>query len=226
MSEPEPVVACKRKPDDLCTLPPRSSRAELKRAKRAKRAAEKKALVEKNAFKVVYEDSTVVIVVKPQGMPTIGGVNSLASSDGLMKHSYPKADKSKALADHSWQPRPADALNKARPVHRLDSATGGLVICAKNHASLVGLSQNFKDKTVHKRYRAIVFGKMQGDSGRVEVPIDGKESRTRHSVPSTNKPKLTRSLYPRWKLVSVSESSVEGGDGFISTVDLWPETGR
>ena len=178
--------------------------------KRMRRAAEKKALQEQHALTVAYEDAECVVVVKPQGVPTIGGTNSLAASDGLLKHSYPKLQQpvhSTELQDHPWQPRPDDALGKARPVHRLDAATGGLVLCCKSHESVVRYSAIFAEKAIHKRYRAIVFGKMSGESGRVEIPILGKASAT------------------RWHLVSTSTSR-EAPDGFISTVDLWPETGR
>lgn len=178
--------------------------------KRMRRAAEKKALLEKQALTVAWEDHEIVVVVKPQGMPTIGGTNSLAASDGLMKHSYPRLQQpthSTELQDHPWQPRPFDALGKARPVHRLDAATGGLVVCGKRHQSVVQYSALFSEKGIQKRYRAIVFGRMSAEDGRIEFPILGKASAS------------------RWSLVNVSPSG-ETKDGFISTVDLWPETGR
>lgn len=97
-----------------------------------------------------------------------------------------------------------DALSAPRPVHRLDAPTGGLVACAKTATALMELGRAFQERRVHKRYRAVLIGALHGE-GEVDAPIDGRPARS------------------RWRAVR-HDRSLRGG--WITTVDLWPETGR
>ncbi len=158
-------------------------------------------------LQVPYIDDHYAVVVKPQGMPTQGGDNPLNTSDLLLAVSYPTkwhkgwTDPYVPSSSSPPHPPPEDALGKARPCHRLDSPTGGLVLCARTRFAIGKTSQLFGDKSaLQKRYRAIVFGRIELDFGEINEPVDGKES---------------KSLY---KVVSRGE--------FVSTVDLWPVTGR
>jgi 23S rRNA-/tRNA-specific pseudouridylate synthase len=113
------------------------------------------------------------------------------------------------------------ALGKPRPVHRLDSATGGLLVVAKTHAAEAKLRVAFQERACHKRYRAVVVGKLlqtcqkqsdnfsnftENDHGVIDSPISGKESKTLFQV--------VRHI-----------PSVRHG-GCLTVVDLWPVTGR
>lgn len=97
-----------------------------------------------------------------------------------------------------------DALRRPRPVHRLDAPTGGLLLCAKTSRAMVELGRAFQARVVRKRYRALVVGRMDGE-GVVDTPIEGRVARTRWNTVA-----VTRALHGEW----------------ISTVDLWPTTGR
>lgn len=58
------------------------------------------------------------------------------------------------------RPSPApDALNHPRPVHRLDAATCGLVVCGKTRSAMAALSLAFQNRTVSKRLVAGVGGR-------------------------------------------------------------------
>ena len=61
----------------------------------------------------------------------------------------------------------------ARPgiVHRLDKETTGLLVVAKNDATHINLSGQFKNRTVKRKYIALARGVVQLDNGRVELPI-------------------------------------------------------
>lgn len=56
-------------------------------------------------------------------------------------------------------------------VHRLDKNTSGLLVVAKNEASMAGLSRQFKERRVDKEYLAIVWGRPQKRCGRIEARI-------------------------------------------------------
>lgn len=56
-------------------------------------------------------------------------------------------------------------------VHRLDKDTSGLVIFAKNEATMKLIQEQFKAREVEKTYLALVDGAPPSDKGRVEAPI-------------------------------------------------------
>ena len=60
--------------------------------------------------------------------------------------------------------------------HRLDLATSGIVVFARNLKALRGLSEQFRERRVRKRYSAIVNGTWSRDSrGEMDLPI-GRDS--------------------------------------------------
>ena len=140
------------------------------------------------------EDSSYRVVVKPQGLPTMGKFEEGRSS--LMRN--------KELIIPG-----AHELNlpykKAVPCHRLDSSTGGLVVCSKSRPAEVCIKMCFRQKLIHKRYQAIVPGRLEPKEGNMSTPIGGKFSLTKYSV------------------VDYSRSARYG---WISTVNCWPVTGR
>lgn len=97
-----------------------------------------------------------------------------------------------------------DAMASAHPVHRLDARVQGPVLCARTRGAAMELGRAFQEGRVEKRYRALVVGALQGE-GEVELPVESKPSRT------------------RWRSVEVMEAPMTG---FLTTVDLWPLTGR
>jgi 23S rRNA-/tRNA-specific pseudouridylate synthase len=170
-----------------------------------------------DALRVVYQDAHMAIIIKPQGMPVMGCKPSLMRSDLLMAMVCTGSEKDQIRLSSDGTD---SALGKPRPVHRLDSATGGLLVLAKTHAAESKLRVAFQERACHKRYRAVVVGKLlqtcqqldnvsitvENDHGVIDSPISGKESKTlfqvvRH-IPSVNH------------------------GGCLTVVDLWPITGR
>lgn len=140
-------------------------------------------------LEVVFEDEDLAVINKPAGIVVSGNqfrtiANTLSSN--LQSSSLP------------------DALAWPKPTHRLDQATSGLLLIAKTASARVHLGQQFEDKTIHKRYRAICIGPVP-QSGQITDPIEGK-------------PALTR-----YELVGQSHSIK---NQTLSLLDLYPETGR
>lgn len=138
---------------------------------------------------ILYEDDSIAVVHKPPGLCTNG------NRFKTLEHALPyNLYKSNAI----------DALPAPLPVHRIDFATSGLVVVAKRSSAAVSLGQQFQDREVLKRYRAVVIGNMEG-SGLVEVGIDGRDAVTHY--------RAVRSVH------SLRNS-------YLTLVDLWPKTGR
>jgi 23S rRNA pseudouridine1911/1915/1917 synthase len=121
-------------------------------------------------IEIVHEDDTLVVVNKPAGLvvhPAAG------------MHSGTLAN---ALAYH-FQQLPNASSVRPGIVHRLDRDTSGLLVVAKTESALEHLSDQFRDRSVYKSYVALVHGRVQSDSGRIEQPLARDPSnRTRMAV--------------------------------------------
>ncbi|HEU4510441.1 MAG TPA: RluA family pseudouridine synthase [Pyrinomonadaceae bacterium] len=147
-------------------------------------------------IEVVYEDETLVVVNKPAGLV----VHPAAGT--------PSGTLANALAFH-FQQLP-DGGTGVRPgiVHRLDRDTSGLLVVAKTESALENLSDQFRDRTVFKSYVALVHGRVQSNSGRIDQPIARDPSnRTRMAVVRGGRNALTlyqvRRTYDRFTLLDV-----------------------
>ncbi|MGD8548276.1 MAG: RluA family pseudouridine synthase [Desulfobacterales bacterium] len=56
-------------------------------------------------------------------------------------------------------------------VHRLDKDTSGVMVVAKNSVAHHDLALQFKSRSIKKKYLALVYGRMESDSGTVSLPI-------------------------------------------------------
>lgn len=132
---------------------------------------------------VVYEDSHIIVVNKPPGLvvhPAPGNytgtlVNALLYHYGSLPSSA--------------QTRTAPAVDKERAgiVHRLDKDTSGVLVVARTEQALRSLSAQFKNRTVKKRYLALVAGTIKKGSGEIEAPL-GRHVKDRKKMSTyTNK---------------------------------------
>lgn len=108
---------------------------------------------------IYYEDEDVAIVYKPKGMvvhPSPGHYTGILVN-GLM-----------------YQIKDLSGINgEIRPgiVHRIDKDTSGLLMVAKNDIAHRGLVEQLMDKTVKRKYTALVHGNIPHDYGTVDAPI-------------------------------------------------------
>jgi 23S rRNA pseudouridine1911/1915/1917 synthase len=145
---------------------------------------------------IVYEDETLVVVNKPAGLVVhpAAGIHS-----GTLAN---------ALAYHFEQLPGSGAGVRPGIVHRLDRDTSGLLVVAKTEAALENLSDQFRDRTVFKSYVALVHGRLQTDSGRIEQPLArDPANRTRMAVVRGGRSALSlyrvRQRFDRFTLLDV-----------------------
>ena len=105
-----------------------------------------------NNLKVLYEDNHIIVVEKPVNIPSqgdkTGDIDMLTIIKAYLKEKYNK---------------PGDVYLGL--VHRLDRPTGGVMVFAKTSKAASRLSQQVRDKKFHKKYLAIVDGKMENKKG-------------------------------------------------------------
>ena len=133
---------------------------------------------------ILYQDSDVVVVNKPCGMVVhpAAGNESGTLVNALLHHV-------RDLSGIGGEMRPGI-------VHRLDKDTSGLILIAKNDRAHIALSEQFKQRSMEKHYRAVAFGHFAQEHGLIDAPIarhpvdrkkmavvpDGKPSRTEWTV--------------------------------------------
>lgn len=108
---------------------------------------------------IVYEDSDVIVVNKPQGMvvhPAAGNPNGTLVNALL----YHCGDNLSAI----------NGVIRPGIVHRIDKDTAGLLVAAKNNEAHLELSRQLKERKASRRYYALVNGRVTED-GTVNKPI-------------------------------------------------------
>tara|TARA_B100001059_G_scaffold235624_1_gene281934 strand:+ start:1167 stop:1796 length:630 start_codon:yes stop_codon:yes gene_type:complete len=100
---------------------------------------------------IVYQDDDLLIVNKPSGLLTVPGKDP--------KH----ADCLIARVNRVFP--------NAKIVHRLDMATSGIICLAMHKEAHRNLSIQFQDRKTAKRYVARVFGKLEQQTGSVDLPL-------------------------------------------------------
>ena len=109
---------------------------------------------------IVYEDSYVIVVNKPQGLcvhPAPGN-ESGTLVNGLVYHC---GDELSAI----------NGVIRPGIVHRIDKDTSGLLIVAKNNEAHLKLSEQLKERKAMRKYVALVNGNIKEDSGTINKPI-------------------------------------------------------
>lgn len=103
-------------------------------------------------IETVYEDDHIVVISKPPGLLSAPGKQEKDSVQNRMKAKYPEATG------------PLIA-------HRLDMATSGLMLVAKEEEVYKALQKQFLTGEIKKRYAAILDGELEKDSGTIELPL-------------------------------------------------------
>jgi len=112
------------------------------------------------SLNVIFEDKYLLIISKTAGMtvhPAPGSFENTLVSAILF---YLKKKPSQALYEQ-----------RAGIVHRLDKDTSGLIIIAKNDTIAAKISEQFKSRTVEKKYTALVLGNFAEKKGEIRLPI-------------------------------------------------------
>lgn len=144
----------------------------------------------------LYEDDWLLVIHKPEGLLSVPGKSDRDSVYRKIKNQYPQA-------------------TGPLIVHRLDMDTSGLLLIAKTKEAHQNLQAQFKNRTVKKRYVALLDGIPSSLQGLIDLPLcPDLLDRPRQMVHDTyGKPALTR-----YEVVEASPHRTR--------VALYPLTGR
>jgi 23S rRNA pseudouridine1911/1915/1917 synthase len=152
---------------------------------------------------ILFEDADMIVINKPPGLvvhPAPGHASGTLVN-ALLHHCHD-------LAGIGGEKRPGI-------VHRLDQDTSGVLVAAKNDASMLSLSAQFKNRSTRKEYVAMVWGTPEPRSGTIRTTI-GRD-------PVNRKKMSTRSSHGR---EAVSHFQVMTSWAEVSLVTIRIETGR
>jgi 23S rRNA pseudouridine1911/1915/1917 synthase len=151
---------------------------------------------------LLYEDDDLIALDKPPG---------------IVVHPAPGARRGTVVNALVHRFGTLTGLAPERPgiVHRLDRDTSGVLLVARTHQALEGLARQFRERTLHKRYLAIVYGRLEPRAGLIDRPVGRHpQERKRMSVHS----RRGRTARTRWEVVERLPGA--------TLVRLFPETGR
>ncbi|NCU30511.1 RluA family pseudouridine synthase [Candidatus Saccharibacteria bacterium] len=149
---------------------------------------------------VVYEDDHVTVINKPSGV--------LTHAKGAITSEFSVAD---FMRSRMAEP---DDTNRPGIVHRLDRATSGIIICARDSATKSQLQKQFQDRKAHKTYLAVVDGLPKHLEAKIDLPIErNPKSPSTFRVGARGKNALTA-----YKVIAHNDK--------YSVLELKPYTGR
>ncbi|MEQ1875113.1 MAG: RluA family pseudouridine synthase [Bdellovibrionia bacterium] len=107
-------------------------------------------------LEILYEDADIIVLNKPAGLV-------VHPAEG-----HPQDTLVNALLHHTKDLSMGFGEKRPGIVHRLDRDTSGLLVVAKNDFAHEGLSKQFRERTSHRLYWALVVGKVTPPKGRIE----------------------------------------------------------
>ncbi|GGG21145.1 pseudouridine synthase [Lysinibacillus alkalisoli] len=150
---------------------------------------------------IVYEDDDVAVVYKPKGMVVHPAPGHLSDTlvNGLLHQVSP-------LSDLNGELRPGI-------VHRIDKDTSGLLMIAKTNVAHENLVQQLVDKTVTRKYKALVHGRIAHDKGTIDAPIArDTRDRQKQAVVDNGKHAVTHfNVLERFEEYTLVECQLETG---------------
>lgn len=152
-------------------------------------------------LRVVYDDEDLVVVDKPVGVaahPSPGWTGPTVTG---------------GLAAAGYRLATSGAAERQGVVHRLDVGTTGLMVLAKSEPAYAALKDAFRERTVDKRYTALVQGHPDPTRGTIDAPIDRHPSHDyKWAVVAGGRPSVTHyETLEAFRAASLLEIRLETG---------------
>ncbi len=111
---------------------------------------------------IIYEDNDLLIINKPSGMVVHPGAGNYSGTLVNAILHYCGKDNLSQLNNDDIRPG---------IVHRLDKYTSGLLLIAKNNYTHMHVANQLKERSLLRKYIAIVYGGFKNTSATINAPI-------------------------------------------------------
>lgn len=137
-------------------------------------------------LEILYEDAHLIVVNKPAGMVVYPAPGNQKGT--LMN----------ALFYHCGKLASAGGPLRPGVVHRLDKDTSGVMVIALTDNAYYSLIEQFRQRTIKRRYIALVYGNMRHDKGEISLEIGRSVSDRKKMSTRTRKGKEAATM---WKVI-------------------------
>lgn len=161
---------------------------------------------------IVYEDDYLVVINKAPGMVVHPGYgNYRGTLVNALAYHFENLPKTRTkLNNDQYMERPG-------LVHRIDKNTSGIIIIAKTELSMTRLAKEFYDRTIDRKYNALVWGDLKEDSGTIIGNV-GRDLKNRKVMAVFPEGDLGKHAVTHWKVLERF--------GYVTLVECKLETGR
>jgi 23S rRNA pseudouridine1911/1915/1917 synthase len=158
------------------------------------------------ALNVAYEDDALIVIDKPAGLVVHPGNGNWTGTlvNALLHHC-------------AGQLSGIGGVERPGIVHRIDKDTSGLIVAAKTDRAHEGLTRQFADHSISRRYRAIVHGLVMPPTGTVDAPL-GRSSNDRLKMAVVDDSERAKRAVTHYRLVEPLREA--------SLIECRLETGR
>jgi len=105
-------------------------------------------------MEIVFYDDNIIVINKPNWLLSVPG-NKYETEDSAVQRLQPQ-------------------FGKIHVVHRLDCATSGILLFARNLSSEIELHRQFREREVSKKYMALIYDSPSQERGEVNAPLIAK----------------------------------------------------
>ncbi|MEV6668585.1 RluA family pseudouridine synthase [Streptomyces sp. NPDC051162] len=152
-------------------------------------------------MEIIHDDDDILVIVKPVGVaahPSPGWTGPTVIG---------------GLAAAGYRISTSGAAERQGIVHRLDVGTSGLMVVAKSERAYTLLKQQFRERTVDKRYHTLVQGHPDPMSGTIDAPIGRHPNHDyKWAVTADGKPSVTHyDLIEAFRAASLLDVKLETG---------------
>lgn len=163
---------------------------------------------EEMPLNIFFEDTDILLINKPAGMVVHPGSGNRSGTliNGV---AWYLQQQNQAITETN--------LPRFGLVHRIDKNTTGLMVLAKTPGAMTGLSKQFFDHTVHRRYIALVWGDVADDEGTIDAHI-GRHQRFRKIYAAYPEGEHGKEAITHYKVLERF--------GYVTLVECRLETGR
>lgn len=168
---------------------------------------------------MVYEDKEFLVINKPAGVVVNKSDSARETTvQDWMEERLKK--EGKVVSGESEIEK--EFTSRGGVVHRLDKDTSGLLLLAKNPNSFEKLKNQFKERTVHKKYLTLVHGEMKPAEGEINAPIERSPFNRMHFgvFPGGREAQTTYRKVADYELISGKIKEA------FSLLEVEPKTGR
>ena len=159
---------------------------------------------EKIPLNIVFEDDHIIVINKQAGMVVHPGHGNYSGTlvNALLYH---------------FKNLPVNSNERPGLVHRLDKDTSGLIVVAKSDLAMKSLAYQFYNKTIDRKYHALVWGNVLQDSGTINANIS-----------RDLKNRLRMLVYPKADIgkKAITHYKVIERFGYVTLLECNLETGR